>query len=203
MSRRLSILTGTLAAAGALVACGGGGNNPFDNPALVDNPLSAAGRKLSFAYFQRCINPIFLTQLTVVQNGVRSQNTCAASGCHDDASGTGGALRVRPAATAINLADATQTPALIRDSEMYRNFYSAQGETVPGQPLASRLLTKPLLLNVLHGGGLIFETQQDELVKRIAYWINRPMPAGQDEFSSASASMFTPADVATGACHAE
>lgn len=203
MSRHVAILVSALSAAAALVACGGGGSNPFDNPALVDNPLSTAGRKLSFAYFQKCINPIFLTPLTVVQNGVRSQNTCAASGCHDDVSGTGGALRVRPAAAAINLADTAQTPAVIRDSEMYRNFYSAQGETVPGQPLASRLLTKPLLLNVLHGGGLIFETQQDELVKRIAYWISRPMPAGQDEFSTASASMFTPADVATGACNAE
>lgn len=203
MSRRNSVRVIAIAALGVLGACGGGGSNPFDNPALVDNPISTAGRKLSFAYFQRCINPIFLTELTVVQNGVSSRNTCAASGCHDDASGTGGALRLRAAAADIPLTDTALTPAAIRDSEMYRNFYSAQGETVPGQPLASRLLTKPLLLNVLHGGGLIFESQQDELVKRIAYWINRPMPAGQDEFSTASASMFTPGDIITGACNAD
>jgi hypothetical protein len=84
-----------------------------------------------------------------------------------------------------------------------RNFFSAQGEAIPGQPLASRLLAKPLLLNVLHGGGLIFESPDDEMARRIAYWINRPMPVGQDEFSTAAHPLFTPPDPATGACNVE
>ncbi len=185
-----------------LAACGGG-SNPFDNPSSVDNPASISGRKLSFAYYQRCVHPILLQQLPVVQNGVRSLNTCAAAGCHDDVTGTGGALRVRPEATAVDLANPANTADVIRTAEMYRNFYSAQGETVPGQPLASRLVLKPLLMNMLHGGGLVFESLEDPQLKRIAYWISRPMPAGQDEFSAASNALFTPADAATGACNVE
>ena len=84
---------------------------------------------------------------------------------------------------------------------MYKNFYSSQGSTVIGTPLQSRLLTKPLTLNVLHGGGVVFLDQSDPNARLIAYWIGRPMPQGQDEFSSAADSMFTPADPATGACN--
>ena len=56
---------------------------------------------------------------------------------------------------------------------------------------------------VLHGGGLIFSSEQDPNVKLIRYWISRPMPQGQDEFSSAAKSMFTPADPVTGSCNTE
>ena len=54
---------------------------------------------------------------------------------------------------------------------MYKNFYSAQGSSIVGVPKESRLLTKPLLLNVLHGGGQIFENEQDPNARLIAYWI--------------------------------
>ena len=67
---------------------------------------------------------------------------------------------------------------------MYKNFYSAQGEVVFGSPTQSRLIAKPRLLGVLHGGGLIFENDQDPNVRLIQYWITHPMPAGQDEFST-------------------
>jgi hypothetical protein len=60
-----------------------------------------------------------------------------------------------------------------------------------------------LLMNMLHGGGLVFESLEDPQLKRLAYWISRPMPAGQDEFSAASNALFTPADAATGACNVE
>ena len=72
-----------------------------------------------------------------------------------------------------------------------------------GAPLQSRLLTKPLTLNVLHGGGVVFADQNDANAKLIAYWIGRPMPQGQDEFSSAADSMFTPQDADTGACNTQ
>ena len=187
----------------ALPGCGGGGSNPLDNPPPVGNPGGGTGGKLSYVYFQKCINPIFLAELPINQNGEVSINTCAGSGCHDNTSGTGGAFRVEPDAQEVDLSDPANSPDVVRQSDMYKNFYSAQGEVLPGAPFQSRLLTKPMVLNVLHGGGLIFEDAEDEHVKLIEYWINRPMPADQDEFSAAANSMFTPADPATGTCNTE
>ena len=204
--RRLSAVFGATcctALLAVLAACGGGGSNPLDNPPSVGNPPGEGGQKLSFVYFQKCINPIFLAELPINQNGQISINTCAGSGCHDNTSGTGGAFRVEPDAPAVDLSNPANTPEAVRDSDMYKNFYSAQGEVLPGAPFQSRLLTKPMVLNVLHGGGLVFEDAENEHVKLIEYWINRPMPAGQDEFSSAANSMFTPPDPATGACNTE
>jgi len=187
----------------ALVLPGcGAGDNPLDNPPSVQNPAGTTGQKLSFAYYQKCIQPIFLARLQVNQNGVISTNTCAASGCHDNATGTGGAFRLLPA-TMIDVANPANTPAVIRASDMYKNFYSSQGEVVFGAPLQSRLLAKPLLLNVLHGGGLIFLDQNDPNVRLIRYWISRPVPQGQDEFSTAAYSMFTPADPNVGTCNTQ
>ncbi|MGZ8981709.1 MAG: hypothetical protein ACXW2D_13235 [Burkholderiaceae bacterium] len=184
-----------------MVAACGGSNNPLDNPPTVQNPTTTGGQKLSFVYFQKCIQPIFIARLQVNQGGSISTNTCAAAGCHDNVSGTGGALRLVGAAQPVDLANPANTVDVIRASDMYKNFYSAQGEVVFGAPLSSRLLTKPLLLNVLHGGGLIFTSQSDPNVKLIQYWITRPMPQGQDEFSSAANSMFTPPDPNVGACN--
>ena len=63
-------------AALGLAACGGGAGNPFDNPATVVNPLVVAGQHLSFAYFQKCIAPIFTAQLQIQIGSVTSTNTC-------------------------------------------------------------------------------------------------------------------------------
>jgi hypothetical protein len=182
-----------------LSACGGA--NPLENPPVVANPGTATGKKLSFVYYQRCIQPVFTAQLQINQNGVLSTNSCAASGCHSPSNGTGGAFRVSANATTVDVPALASTPDAIRGTEMYRNFVSAQGEVVFNEPLASRLVTKPLVRGVLHGGGLIFADVSDANVKRLLYWIGRPMPDGQDEFSAAAASMFTPADPATGACN--
>jgi hypothetical protein len=192
-------------AALALVAsCGGGGSNPLDNPANVNNSgTTTNGQKLSFAYFQRCVMPILRAQLPININGATSINSCAGGGCHDNVSGTGGALRLTGTAALVDLASAANAPAVIRGTEMYRNFYSSQGETLIGAPLASRLLNKPLVRTVLHGGGLVFDNENDPNAKIIRYWITRPMPAGQDEFSSAAANLFTPADIATGTCNTD
>lgn len=185
-----------------LAACGGD-ENPLDNPPAVQNPPGTGGQKLSFAYFQKCIQPIFLAQLQINQGGVISTNTCAAAGCHDNATGTGGAFRLLGNAQLVDLSNPANTPDAIRTTDMYKNFYSAQGEVVFGAPLSSRLLTKPLTLNVLHGGGLIFLSESDPNVMLIRYWISRPMPQGQDEFSSAANSMFTPADPNVGTCNTQ
>lgn len=185
---------------GSFGGCGGD-SNPLDNPATVNNPQNSTGQKLSFAYYQRCINPIFLALLQINQNGTFSTNTCAGAGCHDNASGTGGAFRVIPTAQSIDLTNAANTPEAVRMTDMYKNFYSAQGEAVLSSPFESRLLTKPLVLNVLHGGGQIFEYSQDPNVMLIEYWIMHPMPNGQDEFSTAANAMFSSNDPVNGTCN--
>lgn len=189
------------AAALALLAAGCGGGNPLDNPPAVDNPSGLAGQKLSFAYFQKCVFPILLAELALNQGGQVSINTCASAGCHHDATGTGGALRIIPTAQMLDLSDPANTAEVVRASDMYKNFYSAQGMTLPGEPTHSRLLTKPLLLSVLHGGGLIFEDLSDANARILSYWISQPAPRGQDELSSATYTMFTPADPSTGSCN--
>jgi hypothetical protein len=195
--------SGALVVLAALASCGGASSNPFDNPATVGNPAGAIGQRLSFAYFQKCVNPIFVARLPSPQGGSSSTNTCAGSGCHASTTGTGGAFRVVPGAQALDLTDPAVTPDVIRASDMYKNFYSAQGEVVLGSTTQSRLLAKPLLLNVLHGGGLIFASVDDPNAKFIRYWISHPAPLGQDEFSTATYAMFTPADPKAGTCNTQ
>jgi hypothetical protein len=188
-------------AALALLACGGG--SPIDNPADIENAEGGRGQKLSFAYFQKCIQPIYVASLPIVLNGVQSINTCASSGCHDNRDGTGGALRVVGDAAPVDLALAASDPAAVRETDMYRNYYSSLGSVLLNAPGDSRLLTKPLVRGVLHGGGLIFTGDEDPNAKLIRYWISRPAPEGQDEFSAAGDTMFTPPDPATGTCNVE
>ncbi len=190
-----------VAATLSLASCGGG-SDVLGNPPSISNAAVVTGQSLSFAYFQRCINPIFLAQLPV-QGGGAATNTCAGSGCHETRTGTGGALRLFPEAALVDLGNPANTPAVIRASDMYKNFYSAQAAVVIGSGTQSRLLAKPLLLGVLHGGGLIFLSANDPNAKLIQYWISRPVPQGQDEFSTANYSMFTPADPQNGACNTQ
>jgi hypothetical protein len=182
-----------------LAGCGGGSSNPLDNPTtIVNDPSSTTNQRLSFAYFQRCIEPILNAQLPIQLNGTTTTNTCAGSGCHAATTGTGGAFRVVPAAASVDLAATADT---IRASDMYKNFYSAQGEVVVGSPAQSRLLLKPQLLNVLHGGGLIFASPSDPNVQAIEYWISHPEPQGQDEFSTLTYSAyFSGSDPVNGSC---
>jgi len=185
-------------AAALLAACGGGG--ALDNPPDVANPPGEQGQKLSYVYFQRCVNPVLKAQLRVVINGVATVNTCASAGCHDNATGTGGALRLFGNAAVV---DPALGAATVRASDMYKNYYSSLGETVVGSPDQSRIMNKPLVRGVLHGGGLIFDDVNTHGAKLIRYWISRPMPLGQDEFSAAANSMFTPADPVTGVCNTD
>ena len=193
--------TFSIALLGTLAACGGS-SNPLGNPPVVSNPENSQGNQhLSFAYFQKCIDPIFLTQL--LSQGSTTTNTCAGGGCHDTVTGTGGAFRLIPAAAPLDLSDPANTPDVIRESDMYKNFYSAQGMVVVGNPTESRLVVKPLVLNVFHGGGQVFPNESDPNVKLIKYWITHPAPVGQDEFSSVSDTLFTPADPKTGTCNTQ
>lgn len=182
----------------AMAGCGGG--NPLGNPPDVTNPPGSSGQSLSFVYFQRCVNPVLIAQLALPGGGTGS---CASSGCHDDRNGTGGAFRMLGSAVTVDLTNPANTPAVVRASDMYRNFFSAQGSTLIGGPAQSLLLKKPLVLGVLHGGGVVFGSANDPNAKLIEYWISRPMPQGQDEFSSAAAALFTPPDPATGTCNTQ
>ncbi|MGY4828483.1 hypothetical protein ACVNIS_07895 [Sphaerotilaceae bacterium SBD11-9] len=165
---------------GLATGCGGGG--PLGNPPDITNEATEGGQKLSFAYFQRCINPIFLELLPIV--GTQTTNTCAGSGCHDNANGTGGAFRVIPSAASQPVPSTPAAADTVRGTDMYKNFYSAQGEVVMNNVSQSRLLTKPRVQGVLHGGGLIFESDSDPHVVLMRYWMSHPAPAGQDEFST-------------------
>jgi hypothetical protein len=158
--RRRGWLGGAAAAAtvALVAACGGGGDNPLGNPPDIVNPPGGSGQSLSFVYFQRCINPLLVAQLSLPGGGTGS---CAASGCHDNANGTGGAFRTVATAAFVDLTNPANTPDAVRLTEMYRNFYSAQGSSVIGSPTTSRLLTKPLVQGVLHGGGVIFADTND------------------------------------------
>jgi hypothetical protein len=203
--RSAAAVRSTVAAAAAvlgLASCGGG-DNPLDNPTSLSNPPLTGNQRIAFAYFQRCVFPVFLAQLPIRLNGQTTINTCAASGCHDNANGTGGAFRVIGNAQPIDLTNPANTADIIKASDMYKNFYSAQGEVVFGSPLASRILAKPMVNGVLHGGGLVFESAQDPNARLLQYWINNPAPSGQDEFSTATFRMFTPADPNTGACNTQ
>ena len=168
----------------SLAGCGGG--NPLDNPQQIDNSAVISGKKLSLMYYQRCIQPILDAQIPSPDGG-GGTNQCASSGCHNNSSGTGGALRVVRAASTVDLSDPVNTHDVVRATEIYRNFYSAQGVTVPGAPHSSRLLTKPLLIGVLHGGGLIFSNESSLEAKTITYWIKNPVPTTSDEFELGAA----------------
>ena len=49
----------------------------------------------------------------------------------------------------------------------------------------------------------VLPSQSDPNVTLLKYWITHPAPKGQDEFSSATYTMFTPADPATGMCNTQ
>lgn len=184
-----------------LASCGGGGDNPLGNPPNVINPPGGSGQSLSFVYFQKCVNPVLIAQLTLPAG---STGSCASSGCHDDVNGTGGAFRMRASAQVVDLANPANTPDVVRQTSMYRNFFSSQGSTLVGAPDSSKLLDKPLLRGVLHGGGLIFANKDVPEAKLIRYWISKPVTQGQDEFSSSAASgMFSNGDPATGTCNTQ
>jgi len=187
---------GTLLAGTVLIGVGGcgGSGDPLDNPPTVTEASGGAGQSLSFAYFQQCVNPIFLAALPNPLNNGATTNTCSSAGCHDDATGRGAAFRIVPTATPVptsgGSANFTQTEAQIETTDMYKNFLSTQGMVIVGNPAESLLINKPLTRGVLHGGGLIFANDQDPNIKQMEFWISNPLPAGEDEFGASASSLF-------------
>lgn len=193
---RFGLAAAAIAAAAVVAACGGG--NPLANPDQIQNPPGQTGQKLSFRYYQQYINPIFLTRLQVNQGGATTVATCASGGCHETVNGTGGALRIVQGA--LPVADLSD-PVAVRASDMYKNFYSSEGATVVGAAAQSRLLNKPLVRGILHGGGVIFDSPDHPCAKLIDYWISNPMPATQDEFSTVGDGLVPPTAQQIQTCH--
>jgi hypothetical protein len=106
-------------AAATLAACGGGG--ALDNPDDVSNPDGHRRPKLSFTYFQACVQAVLATPQPGPMAG---SNTCAAGGCHDNVSGTGGALRLLGGAARWTRRRGRRA---VRASDMYKNYYSSLG----------------------------------------------------------------------------
>jgi len=186
---RLGLAGLSLAVLG-LAACGGGG--PLGNPPTVQNGTVVGQQKLSFVYFQFCVEPIFRDSLPII--GTSLTNTCAGAGCHDNTTGAGGAFRIVTAATPVPDSEFAAPDVVRNTRDMYKNYYSAQGEVVTSDPALSRLVNKPLVRGVLHGGGQIFASEADRNVQLLQFWMNNPVPKGQDEFSTSAAilSMFSP-----------
>ncbi|MBX3619029.1 MAG: hypothetical protein KF891_03405 [Rhizobacter sp.] len=177
------MLGGLSAAALLLVVAGCGGGSPLTNPPDITNEQVTGGETLSFKYYQECINPVFKAALPI-PGSASLTNTCAASGCHNSLNSSGGALRLIFDAQPV--ADLSTPDTVRTGADMYKNFISAKGVTVIGNPGDSRLITKPRLVGVaFHGGGLIFDSDADVNVQLFRYWISHPVPAGQDEFSTA------------------
>ena len=179
--------------------------NPLDNPPDVEQPRrSQAARS--------CRSPTSSAACTrsswpaADPPGIdHSINTCAGSGCHDNANGTGGAFRVVRQRAAGRLTNPANTADVIRASDMYKNFYSAQGEVVFGSPRRAALLAKPLVHGVLHGGGLIFDNAHDpnaQADRSTGSATRRRTGAGRVQHA-ATYGMFTPADPNTGTCNTQ
>jgi hypothetical protein len=94
--------------------------------------------------------------------------------------GTGGALRLDGTATAVDL---TLPPAQIRTSAMYRNFFSAQGVSVIGnprrQPAAGQAAAGRTCCTAA-----AWSLPPTARPRAPGVLDRRPMPPGQDEFSS-------------------
>lgn len=124
---------------------------------------AASGEQLCQEFFEACVAPILLSPIDVPSRGVSV--TCAAEGCHDIASGSGGAFKLyRSAAPASD--------------DMSANYLSARSFSNVSDPPLSRLLLEPLAgsdsVVGSHGGGDIFADPNDTRYQEIYYWITHP-----------------------------
>lgn len=121
------------------------------------------GQALCQEYYEACINPIFTEPLVV--EGSNATVTCAGEGCHNIASGAGGAFKLIPNAEP-------------RSDDMTGNYIAAKSFTNVADPALSKLLLEPLAGSSPtvggHGGGDIFADPNDSRYQEIYYWISNP-----------------------------
>ena len=152
-------------------------DNPLDNPPTVSNPT--AHRQTSSCpspTSRSCINPIFLAQLPIhsatarLDQHLRRRRVATTTPTAPAARFVSCPTRSR--STSPNPAN---TPDVIRASDMYKNFYSAQGDG--GDRLADaepRCSPSRWCNGVLHGGGLVFETAQRSRTRKLIAVLDQP-----------------------------
>ena len=148
------------AAAVAVSGCRcGGGSNPLDNPADVAEPARtrrarscrsptsrSASTRSSWRSCRSTCNGAIVDQHLRRRRAATTTPTAPAALCASW-------QRRRP----IDLTDPANTPDVDpRQRHVQELLLGAGLEVVIGSPTQSRLLAKPMLLNVLHGGGLVF-----------------------------------------------
>ena len=147
--RRLATLFFTVFLLGAATAC-----NEVNNA-----PQAQSGQTLCVADFETCVNPILDASI----NGRLGAVTCSASGCHDQAAGSGGAFKIF----------ANAQPA---SNEMLANFFAAKAFGNLDSPPQSKLLLEPLQgissITGTHTGGDIFPDNSDACYQAIFDWIS-------------------------------
>ena len=131
---------------------------------VVVTEADSDNRTLCYSDFELCVSPILDAQLS----GRAGPATCAASGCHDQASGSGGAFKI--------YAQATPTSA-----QMLANYYAASAFANLDDPGQSKLLLEPLQgvssITGTHTGGDIFPDTGDACYVAIHDWISNQVEA--------------------------
>lgn len=153
--------------------------NGCDDDVSVE-PVAASGSTLCVADFEQCVNPIF----DALINGRTGQSTCAASGCHDVDTGSGGAFKVFPDAEPGS-------------PEIMSNFFAAKGFVNLDDPDQSKLLLEPLQgvfsISGTHTGGDIFPDTADACYGAIHEWASVRV----DDAAGASCGFCTPVAVSS------
>ena len=131
-----------------------------------NSPVQGTGTALCYVDYQKCINPIFDAAFQgQAPDGSFGTKTCSAGGCHSEASGSGGAFKIFPNASA----DPT-------GQQMQANYFSARAFANLDDPADSKLLLKPSAsgrtAGVGHAGGNIFPTDTDACHVAIQTWIS-------------------------------
>jgi len=130
-------------------------------PLAVAGALGAQAPSLDFEFFRTRVQPIFL---------LKRPGHARCYVCHS--TGTTFRLeRLSPGATSWN------------DEQSRRNFDSVRRLVVPGDPMASRLLTHPLTPEAggdpFHSGGKHWDSEDDPEWQTLAEWVRGKKAAGQ------------------------
>jgi len=130
-------------------------------PLALAGALAAQGPSLDFEFFKTRVQPIFLLK----RPGHARYYVCHSTGT------TFRIERLSPGATSWN------------DEQSRRNFDSVKRLVVPGDPLASRLLTHPLTPEAggdpFHSGGKHWDSQSNPEWQTLAEWVRGKKAAAQ------------------------
>ena len=187
----------------ALGACGGGIEPASATPRGREPAATPGSQQLSFAYFQKCVYPIFLAQLQIqgqreLDQHLRRLGLPRQRHRHRrrlSLDRQRAAARPRPTRPTrpTSSARATCTRTSTRRRARWCSARRRRAACSPSR-WCSTCCTAAAGLR---------QRPSDPNAKLITYWITHPVPLGQDEFSSAANSMFTPADPNTGTCNTQ